>query len=201
MILRTVVVGENTYFYLFHGGTSTVNGQKKYHKNIKFLGSRNLTAKALAKRKIAFRNEIKNKPDSPDLHGNVIVLLQQIQDKYGYLAEQELVRISKQLDIPAVDLIGVATFYSQFKLFKPGQYKVSICRGTACHVKNSIELLRYAEELLKIKSGQTQGSGKVSLDIVNCMGACAKAPVLMINNKVYGELTKDKLKKIIEGLP
>ena len=146
-----------------------------------------------------FLKEIKSS-SAQELYPNVIVLLQKIQEQYGYLPESEIVRLSKELDIPAVDLSGVATFYSQFKLIKPGKYKLSLCRGTACHVKNSLELLKYTEELLGVKAGKTQESGKVSLDIVNCLGACAKAPVIMINGVVYGELTKEKIKKIVEGL-
>jgi NADH:ubiquinone oxidoreductase subunit E len=194
MITREVKVNDHSYYYLFH-----TSGTKPFKKYIKFLGENNPSSKEVKKLESAFLKEIKLNPQV-DTHHNIIVLLQKIQEVYGYIPESEIVRLSKELDIPAVDITGVATFYSQFKLIKPGKYKVSICRGTACHVKNSIELLKYLEEILGVKAGQTQESGKISLDIVNCLGACAKAPVMMINGQVYGELTKDKVKTIIGGL-
>jgi NADH-quinone oxidoreductase subunit E len=194
MMLREVLVNKNTYYYLFH-----TSGTKPFRKYIKFLGSKKPTIKEQVKLEKEFLKEIKTNPQQ-DLHPNVVALLQKIQEDHGYLPETEIVRLSKELDIPAVDLSGVATFYSQFKLIKPGKYRISLCRGTACHVKNSLELLKYIEELLGIKAGQTQESGKISLNTVNCLGACAKAPVMMINSVVYGELTKDKIKKIVEGL-
>ena len=194
MITREVKVNDHTYYYLFH-----TSGSKPFKKYIKFLGENKPNPKEMKKAESEFLKEIKSNPQV-DTHHNIIVLLQKIQEIYGYIPESEIVRLSKELDIPAVDITGVATFYSQFKLIKPGKYKISLCRGTACHVKNSIELLKYLEESLAIKAGHTQESGKISLDIVNCLGACAKAPVMMINGQVYGELTKDKIKKVIEGL-
>jgi NADH-quinone oxidoreductase E subunit len=131
---------------------------------------------------------------------NVVAILQELQKSKGYLEKEDIIQIAKQLQIPAVHMYGVATFYSMFKLHKPGKYIISMCRGTACHVKNSLALLNYLEEALKIKPGQTTKDGKISLETVNCIGACAKAPAMMINNIVYGELTKEKIKKIISEL-
>lgn len=131
---------------------------------------------------------------------NVVYSLQQIQDKHGYLPSEELIRLSKVNGIPGVNIYGVATFYNQFKLNKPAKYIVSICRGTACHVRNSEGLLEYAEELLNIKAGESTPDGLISLEIVRCIGACAKAPAIMINDTVYGELDKEKLKKLLESL-
>lgn len=109
-------------------------------------------------------------------------------------------KLAKSLGIPAVELFGVATFYTQFRLTKPGKYTISVCTGTACHIKNSSLLIKFAEELLGIKRGQTTSDGKISFESVNCLGACAKAPAMMINGTVFGELTKTKMKEIIEGL-
>lgn len=132
---------------------------------------------------------------------NVVALLQEIQARHGFLPVEELERLSKRTGIPGVYLFGVATFYSQFRLAKPGKYIVSVCSGTACHVKDSANLVKYAEELLGIKRGQMTADGKISLETVNCIGDCAKAPAMMINNEVYGELTKAKMQKILEELP
>lgn len=132
---------------------------------------------------------------------NVVSLLQELQDKEGYLSHDSMIRLSREKRIPAVDICGVATFYAQFKFKKPGKYLVSICRGTACHVKNSLLILQAAEELLKIQPGETTSDVKFSLECVNCIGACAKAPSMMINGTVYGELTPEKASKILESLP
>jgi NADH:ubiquinone oxidoreductase subunit E len=128
------------------------------------------------------------------------VALQDIQEKNGYLPAEELLRLSKDCDVPGVNIYGVATFYNQFRLNKPARYIVSICRGTACHVNNSEALLQYAEELLGIKAGESTKDGSITLEIVRCIGACAKAPAMMINGTVYGNLTQEKLKEILLSL-
>lgn len=131
---------------------------------------------------------------------NVVELLQDLQEKKGYLPKQDMINLSKKNNIPGVFVNGVATFYSQFNLKPHGRYNISVCRGTACHVKNSLSLLQYLEELLNIKAGNTTPDKRFTLNTVNCIGACAKAPAMMINGTVYGELTKPKLKQIIESL-
>jgi NADH-quinone oxidoreductase E subunit len=196
VMVREVVVGDTTYYYLFHATKG-----EHFKKFIKYLGVTLPSKEDLKKVEDDFLEMIKNSPDQTEAsRKNVIELLQEIQIQKGYLPEEEIVKISKELDVPAVELCGVATFYSQFKTNPPGKYKISICRGTACHVKRSDELLRYVEELFELHEGQTSADKKFTLDIVNCLGACAKAPVMMINNEVYGELTKEKVKQIIEGL-
>ncbi|MBU0615849.1 MAG: NAD(P)H-dependent oxidoreductase subunit E [Nanoarchaeota archaeon] len=131
---------------------------------------------------------------------NIVALLQDLQEKEGYLSKESMIKLSQELDIPGTDIFGVATFYSQFKLKKRGKFIVSICSGTACHVKNSNSLLKFLEELLEIKPGETTKDGNITLECVNCIGACAKAPAVMINDEVFGDLTKIKLKKIIKEL-
>ena len=100
-----------------------------------------------------------------------------------------------------INILGLAFFYSQCRLTKHGKYTISICRGTACHVKNSESILEAIESLLNIKKGETTKDGKFTIETVNCIGACAKAPAMMINRVVYGELTKDKVKKILSEMP
>jgi NADH-quinone oxidoreductase E subunit len=197
VIVREVVVGDTRYYYLFH----TIKGAK-FKKFIRYLGTTLPSQEDLKKLEKDFLRDATSSPEQLEMNRkNVIELLQDIQTQKGYLPEEEIVKISKELDIPAVELCGVATFYSQFKTHPPGKYKISICRGTACHVKKSDELLKYVEELLELHEGQTSPDNKFTLDIVNCLGACAKAPVMTINNEVYGELTKDKVKQIIGSLP
>lgn len=105
----------------------------------------------------------------------------------------------KRKGVPGVDVYGVATFYAQFKLVKQGKYIISVCRGTACHVKGSAKLLDDIYEMLGIRPGQTSKDGKFSLQCVNCLGACAKAPNVMINDIVYGDIDRTKLEKILKG--
>jgi NADH-quinone oxidoreductase E subunit len=147
----------------------------------------------------------KKKPDAKaeteEKHpAHVVAALQELQEKEGYLSEKSMKELAKSLDVPAVHIYAVATFYSMFKLKKQGRNVISVCRGTACHVKNSLEILEYLEELLNLKPGETTEDEKFTLQCVNCIGACAKAPAMMIGETVYGELTKQKAKKIIEGI-
>ena len=131
---------------------------------------------------------------------DLIPALQELQKSCGYLSEDNLVLLSMHIDTPLTIISGVATFYNQFKLRPIGKYHISICRGTACHVHNSAELLGFVEKKLKIKTGDITPDGKFSLEPVNCIGACAKAPAMMINDTVYGELTEKKISDIIDSL-
>jgi NADH-quinone oxidoreductase E subunit len=126
--------------------------------------------------------------------------LQDIQKAYGYLSEENLQILSKKIKTPLTVISGVATFYNWFKLKPIGKYHISLCRGTACHVHNSEDLLKHIEKKLKIKAGESTADGKFSIEKVNCIGACAKAPAMMINDKVYGELTEKKIDQILESL-
>ena len=193
--LKKVTINNNEYYYLFH----TVRDKDKFRKVSKYIGKE--IPKDIEKIKKEFLAEIKKQPKPvtvPDY--NVVQLLQDLQEKEGYLSKEAMIKLSKEMNIPAVFVCGVATFYSMFKLKKLGKYKISICSGTACHVKNSFLLLNYLEGLLGVKVGETTQDHKFTLEAVNCIGACAKAPAMMINDEVYGELTKGKVKKIIEEL-
>ena len=130
---------------------------------------------------------------------DLIPELQKIQSKYGYLSEKNLEKLSKKLDIPLVNITGVATFYTQFNFEPKGKYKISMCRGTACHVHNSDNLMKHIEKKLNIKPGETTKDKLFSLDAVNCIGACAKAPAMMINETVYGNLDEKKIDEILES--
>lgn len=132
--------------------------------------------------------------------GDVIPALQDIQEEFGYLSEENMEALSKKIKVPLSRISGVATFYSQFRLKPLGENKISICRGTACHVHDSETLLKFLEKKLNIKSGEVTRDGKFSLESVNCIGACAKAPAMMINDKVYGNLTEEKIEEILKEL-
>ncbi|MGV8141497.1 MAG: NADH-quinone oxidoreductase subunit NuoE [Candidatus Woesearchaeota archaeon] len=131
---------------------------------------------------------------------DLIPALQDIQKEYGYLAEENLIILSKKIDVPLSQISGVATFYNWFKLKPVGKYHISICRGTACHVNNSEQLQKFIEKKLRIKSGELTDDKLFSLECVNCIGACAKAPAMMINGVVYGELTDKKVDDILDDL-
>ena len=134
---------------------------------------------------------------------NTVAILQDLQNEYGYVPEKECKELSLALDISMVDMFGVATFYSQFKLEKEGKYVISLCRGTACHVNKSESIMKALETFLGVEECGTTSDGLFTLVPVNCIGACARAPAMMINGTVYGSLTDEKaieiVKKIKEG--
>lgn len=123
-----------------------------------------------------------------------------MQEKNGYLPRDEMIKVCRTKAIPGTDVYGVATFYAQFKMVKRGRYMISVCRGTACHVRGSEKILDWIRGMLGIRPGQTTEDGKFSVQCVNCVGACAKAPNVMINDVVYGDLNEEKFRKIIGGL-
>jgi len=142
----------------------------------------------------------KNNTTPINLNLNVVSALQALQEKYGYLPAEELMNLSRVNGIPGVDIYSVATFYNQFKFKKPAKYILAVCRGTACHVKNSESLLEQAKKLLKIEVGESTKDGLITLEVVRCIGACAKAPAIMVNDVVYGDMTYEKLRQLIESL-
>jgi len=197
VFVRKVTLHNKNHYYLFH--TSMKDG---FHKYKRYIGTKEPNKDRLKKLIKKFEEDIKKRPEifSNENKQNIISLIQEIQEKNQFIGDADIVKLSKELDIPAVELYGVVTFYSQFKLKKPGKYKISICNGTACHVKKSEAMEKYLEKILKIKPNQTTKDNKFSLESVNCIGACARAPAMMINKQVYGELTEEKIKKIIENL-
>lgn len=130
--------------------------------------------------------------------GITIPLLADIQREQGYVSEEAVEHISGELDIPAAELFGVATFYSMFRLQPEGKYVVRICRGTACHVQGSARIGEQIERDFKIEDGQTTSDGMFTLQYVACLGCCSLAPVMMVGNEVHGRLTPDKAVDILE---
>ena len=129
--------------------------------------------------------------------GSLMPIMQKAQEIYGYLPIEVQTMIADGLNIPLEKVYGVATFYSQFSLFPKGKYKISVCLGTACYVKGSGDLYNALMEKLGISGGECTPDGKFSLDACRCIGACGLAPVLTINDDVYGRLTVDDLDDIL----
>lgn len=130
--------------------------------------------------------------------GALMPILQEAQEIYGYLPVEVMEVISAEMDVPLEEVYGVATFYSQFSLNPKGKYKVSVCLGTACYVKGSGDVYAKLQENLGITSGECTEDGKFSLEACRCIGACGLAPVIMINDDVYGRLTPDQVGGILE---
>ncbi|MFH1836422.1 MAG: NADH-quinone oxidoreductase subunit NuoE [Methanobacteriota archaeon] len=128
---------------------------------------------------------------------DLIDALEDVQEAFGHISEDNMHRINQMLKIPLVDIIGVVTFYSAFKTKAPGKHIIKICRGTACHIKGSAILEEHLEDKLGIKEGETTEDGKFTLEPVNCIGACAKAPTMMVDDIVYGDLTKERIDEIL----
>ena len=128
----------------------------------------------------------------------LIPILQDVQEKEGYLSRESILKISRQLNLPASKVYGVASFYNQFRFQPRGKYEVQICRGTACHVQGSSKILEVLEKELGIKHGETTHDGLFSLEVVACMGACGLAPVISVNGEFFAKVTPEKIKDILE---
>jgi len=133
--------------------------------------------------------------------GNIITILQDIEKNFGYIPEEAVTWFSKKLDIPASRFFGTATFYSQFHLKPRGKNVVTVCRGTACHVKGSERLInRLLMELDIPPDEDTTADLKFTVEKVNCVGACGISPVTILNQEVHGKMTLDKLMKEIKKI-
>ena len=133
-----------------------------------------------------------------DTKGALMPIMQKAQDIYGYLPIEVQTIISDMTGIPLEKIYGVATFYSQFSLYPKGQYTISVCLGTACYVKGSGDVFEKLKQILGIEDGQCTADGKFSLEACRCIGACGLAPVMTINDDVYGRLTVEELPAILE---
>jgi NADH:ubiquinone oxidoreductase subunit E len=129
--------------------------------------------------------------------GELISILQRVQEEFGYLPETALSSIADFLKLPPSQVFSVATFYERFYLTRRGEHLISVCQGTACHVLGARDILETAEKCLNIKSGQTTPDYKYSLQRVACLGSCALAPVVLIDDKVYSRMTVRKVKKLL----
>ena len=133
-----------------------------------------------------------------DVPGATMPILQAAQNIYGYLPEEVQIIIAEELDVPVSEIYGVASFYAQFTMNPKGKYQISVCLGTACYVKGSANVLSAIETKLGIKPGGITPDGKFSLNACRCVGACGLAPVMMINDDVYGRLTPKEVGPILD---
>ena len=132
----------------------------------------------------------------------LIAMLQKVQEVFRYLPEDAMTYIGEHVDgLSPATVYGVATFYAQFSLEPKGKYEIKVCDGTACHVRGSMPVLNAIRNKLKLKEGQTTcDNGLFSLEIVSCLGACGLAPVCVINDKVYPQMTSDAISTILDTL-
>ena len=133
-----------------------------------------------------------------DVKGSLIPVLHEAQNLFGYLPIEVQQVIARELKVPLAEIYGVITFYTQFSLKPKGKFKIQVCLGTACYVKGANLILDKLKEKLGINVGDCSEDGLFSLDICRCIGACGLAPVMMINDDVYGTLTTDQIASIID---
>ncbi|MCD7741466.1 MAG: NADH-quinone oxidoreductase subunit NuoE [Ruminococcus sp.] len=134
-----------------------------------------------------------------DQQGGLMPILQEAQEIYGYLPIEVQTMIADGLGISLSEVYGVATFYSQFSLTPKGEHQISVCLGTACYVKGSDKILEAVEKRLGIKSGECTPDGLFSIDSCRCVGACGLAPVMMVDDDVYGKVTPEQVDSIIDS--
>jgi NADH-quinone oxidoreductase subunit E len=130
-------------------------------------------------------------------HDSLISILQDIQSEYHYLPEDALRAVASQLDLPLIQVYGVATFFKAFSLKPRGEHMVSVCLGTACHVRGAPAVLDEVERQLGIKAGETTEDMRYSLETVNCLGACALGPIVVVDGKYHGQMSPGKVKKVL----
>jgi NADH-quinone oxidoreductase subunit E len=130
--------------------------------------------------------------------GTLIGVLQDMQEAFGYLPEDQLLEVSQALDVPLSRLFSLATFYTTFRLEPIGKHHVCVCVGTACHVRGAPSIVDTLERELNVESGGTTEDGKFTVDTVNCVGACALAPLIMIDDEHHGKMTQKKVQKLLK---
>lgn len=135
-----------------------------------------------------------------DDESSLIAVLHRAQNLYGYLGREVQEYIAKRLNIPESKVYGVITFYSYFSTEPKGKYVISICTGTACFVRGANDILEDFKKVLGVKEGETTKDGLFTVDTLRCVGSCAIAPVILVNDKVYGHFTKSQVNELINNL-
>ena len=131
---------------------------------------------------------------------NLIPIMEEVQNAFGYLSQEVMIEIARFLKIPEGKVFGVATFYALFRLSPSGKTMVRVCRGTACHVRRGARILQEVQKHLGIKPGETTDDMEYSLETISCFGSCALAPVMVVNKTVYGRMTPARVGPILENL-
>ncbi len=154
---------------------------------------------ALTKEQIAVKTEELKAfiAEHKDMPGPLMPIMQFAQESFGYLSLETQILIADSLGIPVTEVYGVATFYAQFSLVPKGDNIISVCQGTACYVKGGAQVLAKVEEILHITSNETTEDGKFTIQDTRCLGCCGLAPVMTINEDVYGKLTPDMIPDIL----
>jgi NADH-quinone oxidoreductase subunit E len=129
--------------------------------------------------------------------GMLVGILQDIQKEYNYLPKEALVKVSQGLDIPLTQVYSVASFFKAFSLKPRGRHLINVCLGTACHVRGAVRILDEIERRLGIKAGETTKDQKYTLETVNCVGACALGPIVIVDGNYSGEMNADKVKALL----
>ncbi len=142
--------------------------------------------------------EIKNLVDKwKEKEGNLIMILHEIQNHHGYVPRELALELSGLLDVPLARIYEVITFYNFFKLTPPGKHKIAVCMGTACYLKGAPDILKEIKTILSVEEGKTTQDGNFYLDVVRCLGCCGLAPVMKIDDKVYGKVKKQEVMEIL----
>ena len=136
-------------------------------------------------------SEWKDKP------GNLIMILHELQNHYGYVPRMASLQLSKILGVPLARIYEVITFYNFFKLEPPGKHRIAVCRGTACYLKGAPLILNEIKNILSVEEGKSTKDGLFQLDVVRCLGCCGLSPVIMVDDKVYGKVKKNEVIDIL----
>ncbi len=133
-------------------------------------------------------------------HDLLIPLLQEVQEAEGFLSAEAMTLVAEAMGTPVSRVYGVATFYNQFRFTPLGEHVIEVCRGTACHVKQSLELARHLKRRLKLRPDGNSADGRFTVVSVACLGACSIAPVVKLDGEFYGHLTREKLDALLDGI-
>ena len=147
-----------------------------------------------------YLNSIEIIKEYPSEKRFALAILQDIQKEYGFIPRDVMSYVSKYLDLPLSEIYSIATFYKSLSLKPKGKYTIKVCNGTACHIRGAESIKNEISNILNLTPGETTDDGLFSIEVVNCIGACALAPVMLINGKYYGGLTSEKIRTIIDEL-
>lgn len=132
-----------------------------------------------------------------DKKGNLIMILHELQNHYGYVPREAALQLSRILEVPLARIYEVITFYNFFKLEPPGKHRIAVCMGTACYLKGAPQLIDELKNILDVEEGGTTKDGLFQFDIVRCLGCCGLSPVMTVDGKVYGKVKKDQIMEIL----
>lgn len=127
----------------------------------------------------------------------LLCILEEVQEKWGYLPRDVLGYIAKRLEIPSSTVYGVATFYAFLNTRPVGKYVIRVCKSTPCHVRGAVNVLETLKKELGIREGETTKDGKFTLEVTSCLGVCGVAPAMMVNDVTYGNLTEDRIREVL----